>query len=49
MLKAYHYEGVIHKESIKEFVNVEKVDERVNLLDVSGLSEDKAEIILWKQ
>ena len=50
LLKAYHHGGVIHKESIGEFVSVEKVDERVNLFDVSCLSEDKAEIIrLWKQ
>ena len=45
LLKAYRHGERIHRESIKEFIDIKKVDEKVKQLDVSCLSLEKAEII----
>ena len=45
LLKTYFAGGKIHKELIKEFVDIKKVDEKVRQLDESSLDKEKAEII----
>ena len=45
LLKAYFHGEKIHKESIEEFVDIRKVDEKVKQLDVTSLEKEKAEII----
>ena len=45
LLKAYYAGGKIYKESIEEFVDIRKVDERVKQFDVSNLEKEKAELI----